>query len=90
MTVLISQKWLPKLQKVYKVMPIHQCLNDPHPYWEENWVYPTLDNPNPPTFAVPKSGSVKDEKISSAAFILTTPSHIIAALLGVFLCVLSL
>lgn len=41
------EKWLPKLQEQFNVMPIHQCLNDPYPYWEENWVYPTIDNPSP-------------------------------------------
>ncbi|KAI9473590.1 MAG: hypothetical protein EXX96DRAFT_487746 [Benjaminiella poitrasii] len=46
-TILLSEKWLPKIQASFRVMPIHQCLNDPHPYWEESWIYPTLDNPNP-------------------------------------------
>ncbi|KAG0171060.1 hypothetical protein DFQ28_010566 [Apophysomyces sp. BC1034] len=44
-TVAMSEKWLPILQKNFKVMPIHQCLNDPQPYWEQQWVYPTLDHP---------------------------------------------
>lgn len=38
----MSEKWLPRIQKNFRVMPIHQCNNDPHPYWEESWVYPTL------------------------------------------------
>ncbi|KAI8056356.1 hypothetical protein BDF21DRAFT_318392, partial [Thamnidium elegans] len=42
-TILISEKWLPELQKSFNVMPIHKCINDAHPYWEESWVYPTLD-----------------------------------------------
>ena len=46
-TVEMVEKWLPKLQEQFNVMPIHQCLNDPSPYWEENWVYPTIDNPYP-------------------------------------------
>ncbi|CDS07738.1 hypothetical protein LRAMOSA01687 [Lichtheimia ramosa] len=46
-TVEMVEKWLPKLQEQFNVMPIHQCLNDPYPYWEENWVYPTIDNPTP-------------------------------------------
>ncbi|GAN07679.1 family 4 carbohydrate esterase [Mucor ambiguus] len=48
MTIQMSEKWLPILQKTFKVMPIHQCINDPHPYWEESWTYPTLDVPEPP------------------------------------------
>ncbi|KAI9258516.1 hypothetical protein BY458DRAFT_535107 [Sporodiniella umbellata] len=44
-TVLLSEKWLPKIQKVFRVMPIHQCISDPHPYWENDWVYPTLKEP---------------------------------------------
>ncbi|RCH82946.1 hypothetical protein CU097_007407, partial [Rhizopus azygosporus] len=47
-TIHLSEKWLPKVQKSFRVMPIHQCINDPHPYWEKNWIYPTLDEPNPP------------------------------------------
>lgn len=45
---MISEKWLPQLQKSFNVMPIHKCINEPHPYWEESWVYPTLDSPEPP------------------------------------------
>ncbi|KAG1137508.1 hypothetical protein G6F37_011208 [Rhizopus arrhizus] len=41
-TIIMSEKWLPRIQKNFRVMPIHQCNNDPHPYWEESWVYPTL------------------------------------------------
>ncbi|KAG1439191.1 hypothetical protein G6F56_012368 [Rhizopus delemar] len=41
-TILLSEKWLPRIQKAFRVMPIHQCLNDPHPYWEQGWEYPTL------------------------------------------------
>lgn len=48
MTIQMSEKWLPTLQKTFNVMPIHQCINDPHPYWEEYWTYPTLDVPVPP------------------------------------------
>lgn len=47
----MSEKWLPKLQETFNVMPIHQCINDPQPYWEEAWVYPTLDVPEPPRYA---------------------------------------
>lgn len=47
---MISEKWLPQLQKSFNVMPIHKCINDPHPYWEESWVYPTLDSPDPPRY----------------------------------------
>lgn len=47
---MISEKWLPQLQKNFNVMPIHKCINEPHPYWEESWVYPTLDSPDPPRY----------------------------------------
>ncbi|KAI9278741.1 hypothetical protein BDA99DRAFT_422724, partial [Phascolomyces articulosus] len=47
-TVSMSERWLPKLQAAFDVMPIHKCINDPYPYWEQSWAYPTLDNPNPP------------------------------------------
>ncbi|KAI8971940.1 hypothetical protein BDF20DRAFT_995716 [Mycotypha africana] len=52
LTIEISEKWLPKLQKTHRVMPIHQCINDASPYWEQSWVYPTLDNPNPPRYSL--------------------------------------
>ncbi|KAI9319050.1 hypothetical protein BX666DRAFT_1854970 [Dichotomocladium elegans] len=48
-TVSMSERWLPEIQKVFDVMPIHQCLNDPYPYWEESWTYPTADNPSLPS-----------------------------------------
>ncbi|KAI8380968.1 uncharacterized protein BYT42DRAFT_634051 [Radiomyces spectabilis] len=46
-TVSMAERWLPKLQKHFNVMPIHQCINDPKPYWEESWVYPTLTEGEP-------------------------------------------
>jgi hypothetical protein len=50
----MSEKWLPKLQETFNVMPIHQCINDPQPYWEGNWVYPTLEQPDVPRHSIPR------------------------------------
>ncbi|KAL1931443.1 hypothetical protein VTP01DRAFT_9585 [Rhizomucor pusillus] len=47
-TVAMAEKWLPKLQETFRVLPIHKCINDPYPYWEKSWAYPTLDNEHPP------------------------------------------
>ena len=44
----MAERWLPKVQEAFDVMPIHKCLNDPYPYWEQSWAYPTIDNPSPP------------------------------------------
>ncbi|KAI8978123.1 hypothetical protein BDB01DRAFT_763903 [Pilobolus umbonatus] len=69
-TVMMAEKWLPRLQTTFRLMPIHKCLNDPSPYWEESWVYPTLDNPNPPshknTFETPIPHDHKQPEESSA------------------------
>ncbi|KAI8339915.1 hypothetical protein BC941DRAFT_326016, partial [Chlamydoabsidia padenii] len=43
-TIEMAEKWLPVLQKTFNVMPIHQCIGEAHPYWEEKWSYPTLDD----------------------------------------------
>ncbi|KAI7903776.1 uncharacterized protein BX663DRAFT_432658 [Cokeromyces recurvatus] len=65
-TILMSEKWLPKIQAHFRVMPIHQCINDPHPYWEEFWIYPTLDNPNPSNSKGLATGnSISSEDISN-------------------------
>ncbi|SAM00380.1 hypothetical protein [Absidia glauca] len=45
-TIEMAEKWLPVLQKTFNVMPIHQCIGEAHPYWEEKWTYPTLDDPH--------------------------------------------
>lgn len=47
-TVSMAERWLPKLQEAFNVMPIHKCINDPYPYWEKAWAYPTLKNADPP------------------------------------------
>ncbi|OBZ90998.1 Chitin deacetylase [Choanephora cucurbitarum] len=46
-TVKMTEKWLPKLQSVFNVKSIHQCLNISQPYWEKNWVYPVGDETVP-------------------------------------------
>ncbi|KAI8394321.1 uncharacterized protein BYT42DRAFT_487665 [Radiomyces spectabilis] len=40
-TVSMTEKWLPKLQQVFNVVPALACQNITHPYWEEQFVYPT-------------------------------------------------
>ncbi|ORX54564.1 glycoside hydrolase/deacetylase [Hesseltinella vesiculosa] len=40
-TIDVAEKWLPKLQETFNVMPIHQCINDVHPYWEQAFTYPS-------------------------------------------------
>ncbi|KAI8393561.1 uncharacterized protein BYT42DRAFT_551456 [Radiomyces spectabilis] len=40
-TVSMAEKWLPEIQKVFRVMPHNQCHNIQNPYWETNFVYPT-------------------------------------------------
>ncbi|KAI8072278.1 hypothetical protein BC940DRAFT_339325 [Gongronella butleri] len=55
-TILVAEKWLPKLQDTFNVMPIHQCINDAHPYWEESFSYATAgaanDRDHPSTVAL--------------------------------------
>jgi peptidoglycan/xylan/chitin deacetylase (PgdA/CDA1 family) len=34
-TILVTQKWLPKLKQVFDVKPVHQCASElANPYWE--------------------------------------------------------
>ncbi|ORZ08711.1 hypothetical protein BCR42DRAFT_302126, partial [Absidia repens] len=44
-TIEMAERWLPVIQKTFNVMPIHECIGEAHPYWEEQWTYPTLENP---------------------------------------------
>ncbi|KAI7907944.1 uncharacterized protein BX663DRAFT_445982 [Cokeromyces recurvatus] len=39
-TVLMAEKWLPRIKQVFNVVPWNQCFNISHPYWETNFVYP--------------------------------------------------
>ncbi|KAG1232257.1 hypothetical protein G6F68_019138 [Rhizopus microsporus] len=39
-TVNMTMFWLPKLQKVFNVIPALACNNVTQPYWEEQFVYP--------------------------------------------------
>ncbi len=43
-TVKMIEKWLPSLQENFEVVSIQQCMNVSQPYWESNWVYPTMEN----------------------------------------------
>lgn len=46
-TVNMAEKWLPKIKETFNVVPVHQCMNISQPYWEENFVYPTEQDPQP-------------------------------------------
>ncbi|KAI7906000.1 uncharacterized protein BX663DRAFT_581099 [Cokeromyces recurvatus] len=39
-TVKMTQKWLPKIKKVFKVLPALACNNITQPYWETSFNYP--------------------------------------------------
>lgn len=56
-TVHTAIKWLPEVTKNFNVMPIHQCLDDPSPYWEESFVYPKRDGTVPATAATTNNTS---------------------------------
>ncbi|KAI9496536.1 hypothetical protein BDB00DRAFT_953048 [Zychaea mexicana] len=34
-TIMLTEKWLPELKKHFNVVPIHQCIGDESPYWED-------------------------------------------------------
>jgi hypothetical protein len=76
----MSEKWLPKLQETFNVMPIHQCINDPKPYWEDNWVYPTLENPDVERFSVPQI--VVEEQPASSNALAVAKTFVSLILLG--------
>lgn len=44
-TVNMTMKWLPTLQEVFNVIPALACNNVTQPYWEEQFVYPTSNQP---------------------------------------------
>lgn len=48
-TVNMSMFWMPKIQKVFNVIPALSCNNIAQPYWEENFVYPIANSPPVPT-----------------------------------------
>lgn len=81
----MSEKWLPTLQKTFKVMPIHQCINDPHPYWEESFTYPTLDVPEPPrqnaNSYASHSGNVANQPGAKTSMASSSFSHGVAEVL---------
>ncbi|KAG2181095.1 hypothetical protein INT43_008677 [Umbelopsis isabellina] len=56
-TVHNAIKWLPQVTKNFNVMPIHQCLDDTSPYWEESFVYPKRDGTVPANAATTNSTS---------------------------------
>ncbi|KAI8970370.1 hypothetical protein BDF20DRAFT_980158 [Mycotypha africana] len=41
-TVEMSMYWLPKIKKVFNVVPALSCAGVSQPYWEEDFVYPTV------------------------------------------------
>ncbi|ORX51257.1 glycoside hydrolase/deacetylase [Hesseltinella vesiculosa] len=89
-TVTMAEKWLPQIQKVFRVVPVSQCHNVTHPYWETAFTYPTDANPNPNTTAsgTPSASSSKPSSSSSAstttsaASTLTVSSALIVGLLA--------
>jgi Polysaccharide deacetylase len=40
-TVSMAEKWLPTLQETFNVVPVHDCMGIPNPYWEDNFIFPT-------------------------------------------------
>ncbi|KAG2197606.1 hypothetical protein INT47_006669 [Mucor saturninus] len=44
-TVNMTMKWLPTLQTVFNVIPAMACNNITQPYWETQYVYPTVNAP---------------------------------------------
>ncbi|EPB86539.1 hypothetical protein HMPREF1544_06706 [Mucor circinelloides 1006PhL] len=44
-TVGMTEKWLPKLQTVFNVIPALACNNVSQPYWEKQFVYPLVNQP---------------------------------------------
>ncbi|KAI8973434.1 hypothetical protein BDF20DRAFT_824072 [Mycotypha africana] len=85
LTIQISEKWLPELQKTHNVMPIHQCINDPSPYWEQSWVYPTLDNPGPPKNNINTPATVAPTKtnIASSTYLDFSKFYLCSLLAGI-------
>lgn len=50
--------WLPKIQNVFNVIPALACNGITQPYWEENFIYPTINPENPPeTFTITSSAT---------------------------------
>jgi hypothetical protein len=73
-TVKMTEKWLPSLQEVFNVVPIHKCMNISHPYWESNWVYPTDDESNSNTTSTSLSTTVQDDITESTFAVSSEPS----------------
>jgi hypothetical protein len=78
----MSEKWLPKLQETFRVLPIHHCINDPHPYWEESWTYPTLNQPNPPRFSLYDPRNIVNSPTTSSSVI-----NSVNMMMGLFTCI---
>ncbi|KAG2224179.1 hypothetical protein INT45_001297 [Circinella minor] len=39
-TIMLTEKWLPNIQKQFNIVPIHECIGDSSPYWEDGpWEY---------------------------------------------------
>jgi hypothetical protein len=72
-TVKMTEKWLPKLQESFNVVSIQQCMNISQPYWEENWVYPTEENPQ-----IANTSSTTTAATSPSAVASTIPASISA------------
>lgn len=64
-TVIMTEKWLPTLQKTFNVVTVQQCMNISQPYWESQWVYPTEANPTAVASSV-SSAAASASALSSA------------------------
>lgn len=49
MTVNMSMFWMPRIQKVFNVIPALACNGISKPYWEQNFEYPLSNSPTTPT-----------------------------------------
>ncbi|EIE86973.1 hypothetical protein G6F46_003648 [Rhizopus delemar] len=72
-TVSMAEKWLPEIQQVFNVMPWNQCFNISQPYWEKNFVYPTLNGSTPSTNTTVSQNVTVTASIGSAAAVQSSP-----------------
>jgi hypothetical protein len=64
----MSMFWMPRIQKVFNVIPALACNGISQPYWEKNFVYPTDNSGKPPaTTATTKSTTATGTKTTTTA-----------------------
>lgn len=66
-TVSMAEKWLPDLQQVFNVVPVHECMNISNPYWEDNFSYATENGTTSSISAAASSSTSVPSDVSSAA-----------------------